>query len=229
MDLYLVRHAVAHKRDYERWPDDADRPLTPEGEENFRGMARNLGRIVTGIEVLLSSPYARAWRTAEILGEETSWPSPREFPALEPEVPPQKVAAVLQSYSGAETLALVGHRPSLHELAAYLLVGDENTLNVGLKKRWRRLHPLQRRDRAGCGQVALVAHAASLERCAGRVAQPSLSGIRARRSASGYSECRSRSVRSTWFTVTFPTGHLRNPARPEINSPGAGAPPGAWK
>ena len=134
MNLYLVRHAVAHKRDYERWPDDADRPLTPEGEENFRGMARNLGRIVTGIEVLLSSPYARAWRTAEILGEETSWPSPREFPALEPEVPPQKVAAVLQGYSGAETLALVGHRPSLHELAAYLLVAEENTLNVGLKK-----------------------------------------------------------------------------------------------
>ena len=71
MDLYLVRHAVAYKRDYERWPNDADRPLTPEGEEDFRAVARSLGRIVPEVEVLLSSPYVRAWRTAEILDEET--------------------------------------------------------------------------------------------------------------------------------------------------------------
>ncbi len=35
MDLYVVRHAVAHKRDEDVWPDDAKRPLTPEGEEGF--------------------------------------------------------------------------------------------------------------------------------------------------------------------------------------------------
>jgi phosphohistidine phosphatase len=134
MDLYLVRHAVAHKRDYERWPNDADRPLTPEGERDFRPMARSLENIVPEIEVLLSSPFARAWRTAEILDKETSWPTPRVFPALEPEVPSHKVVAVLQTYSGAETLALVGHRPSLHELAAYLLNGSEDGLNIGLKK-----------------------------------------------------------------------------------------------
>ena len=34
MDLYVVRHAVAHKRDEDLWPD-AKRPLTPEGEERF--------------------------------------------------------------------------------------------------------------------------------------------------------------------------------------------------
>ncbi len=39
MDLYVVRHAEAHKRDEDRWPDDAKRPLTPEGEERFRRFA----------------------------------------------------------------------------------------------------------------------------------------------------------------------------------------------
>lgn len=134
MDLYLVRHAVAFKRDPGRWPNDADRPLTPEGEEDFRAAARGLEDIVPEVEVLLSSPFARAWRTAEILDEETYWPAPRVLPALEPEVPSHKVTDALQIYSGAETLALVGHRPSLHELAAYLLNGSEDGLNIGLKK-----------------------------------------------------------------------------------------------
>lgn len=134
MDLYLVRHGVAFKRDHEKWPDDFDRPLTPEGEEDFRFVARNLGSIVPSVEVVLSSPFARAWRTAEILDKETAWPAPKDFPGLEPEVPPSKILDALAGYSASETLALVGHRPSLHELAAYLLVGSEDTLNVGLKK-----------------------------------------------------------------------------------------------
>lgn len=134
MDLYLVRHAVAHHRDHERWPNDADRPLTPEGEEDFRAVARSLGNIVSGVGVLLSSPFVRAWQTAEILDEETAWPTPRVFPALEPEVPPYKVTVALATYPEAESLALIGHRPSMHELAAYLLSGSKDGLNIGLKK-----------------------------------------------------------------------------------------------
>ena len=53
-------------------------------------------------------------------------------------MPPQKVTAaladVLATYPEDGNLSLVGHRPSLHELAAYLLVAEENTLNIGLKK-----------------------------------------------------------------------------------------------
>lgn len=136
MDLYLIRHAVAFGRDRESWPDDADRPLTPEGEAEFRPVARALEACIPNpdIEMLLSSPYSRAWRTAEILAEETSWPAPAAFPALEPEVPPRKVFAALRTYEGLDSLALVGHRPSLHEIAAYLLTGHEDGMNIGLKK-----------------------------------------------------------------------------------------------
>ena len=134
MDLYLVRHAVAFDRDYKRWPNDADRPLTPEGEDDFRLAAGDLSSIVPQVEMVLSSPYVRAWQTAEILSEEASWPAPDIFSVLKPEVPPHEVALALRTYAAADSLALVGHRPSLHELAAYLLTGEGDMLNIGLKK-----------------------------------------------------------------------------------------------
>jgi phosphohistidine phosphatase len=132
--LYLVRHAVAHKRDQRRWPDDSKRPLTPEGEEEFVGAARGLAHIVPEVEVLLSSPYERAWRTAEILAEQSGWPAPAELPALEPDVPPEKVVIALQTHADKQSIALTGHRPCLHDLAVYLLTGDPGGADMKIKK-----------------------------------------------------------------------------------------------
>ena len=134
MYLYLVRHAVAHKRDAERWPDDSERPLTPEGEEDFVGAARGLARIVPEVDILLSSPYERAWSTAEILTQQAGWPAPQVFPALEPDVAPEKVVLALQTYSDRQSIALVGHRPCLHEMAVYLLTGDAGGADMKIKK-----------------------------------------------------------------------------------------------
>ena len=132
MDLYLVRHAAAFGRDPDRWPDDSRRPLTPEGEEEFRLVARGLGWLISRVEVILSSPHLRAWRTAQILSEVDSWPAPEPSPVLEPTLPPEKAAQELLSYAGS--IAVVGHRPGLHELAAYLLTGEGDGLEIGLKK-----------------------------------------------------------------------------------------------
>ena len=134
MYVYLIRHAVAHKRDQARWPDDRRRPLTPEGEKEFEGAARGLARIVPEVEVLLSSPYERAWRTAEILAEQAGWPAPETLPALEPDIPPEKVLIALETYAGKRSIALAGHRPGLHELAVYLLTGDAGGADMKIKK-----------------------------------------------------------------------------------------------
>lgn len=134
MDLYIVRHAVAYGRDPDRWPDDSERPLTPGGEEGFRDAAHGLVRIAPPADALLSSPYRRAWRTAEILSELDGWPSPETTPVLEPTLPPEKVAGELAAYGEAETVAVVGHRPGLHELAAYLLTGSAGGAKVNIKK-----------------------------------------------------------------------------------------------
>ncbi len=134
MEIYLVRHAAASRRDSDRWPDDSKRPLTPEGEREFRLAARGLVRLVPRVDVILSSPYQRAWRTAEILSELDSWPAPEPSPVLEPTLPPEKAALALQDHAGASAVAVVGHRPGLHELAAYLLTGRGDGLEIGLEK-----------------------------------------------------------------------------------------------
>jgi phosphohistidine phosphatase len=153
MYLYLVRHAIAHGRDPERWPDDSRRPLTPEGEEDFRGAARGLGRVVPEVDMLLSSSYERAWRTAEILAEQAGWPAPEGIPALEPEIPPYKVVLALETYVGAGSMALVGHRPGLHELAAYLLTGEAGGADMKIKKGGVVCIEFQDAPRAGAGKL----------------------------------------------------------------------------
>lgn len=153
MYLYLVRHAVAHRRDPERWPDDGRRPLTPEGEEEFRGAAGGLGRVVRDVDVLLSSPYERAWRTAEVLAEETGWPAPEEFSALEPDIPPGKVVLALGSHAGKRSVALVGHRPCLHELAVYLLTGDAGGADMKIKKGGAACIEFDGEPEAGAGKL----------------------------------------------------------------------------
>ncbi len=134
MEIYLVRHAAASERDPDRWPEDSERPLTPEGEEGFRLVSRGLAGVVHRVDAILSSPYRRAWRTAEILSELDSWPAPEPSPVLEPTLPPEKAALALQDHAEASAVAVVGHRPGLHELAAYLLTGRGDGLEIELEK-----------------------------------------------------------------------------------------------
>ena len=93
-----------------------------------------MARVVPEVEVLLSSPYERAWQTAEILAEQAGWPAPQRLSALEPNVPPEKVVIALQTYQGKQSIALTGHRPCLHEFAVYLLTGDAGGADMKIRK-----------------------------------------------------------------------------------------------
>ncbi len=134
MELLLVRHGIAFDRDPERWPHDRDRPLTPEGEARFREAARGLRKIYPSVEVVLSSPFARAWRTAEILGEEAGWPAPQASEELEADRSRSDAMRVLRSHAGIASLALVGHEPNWSELASFVLTGNESRLLLEMKK-----------------------------------------------------------------------------------------------
>ena len=128
-----MRHAFAGERDPEQWPDDRLRPLTPQGERRFRRAAKGIGLLVPGVDVVLSSSWTRAWRTAEILEERAGWPAPKRLPALEAE-PPVVVAEALTSYPNGDALVLVGHEPFLGELASFLLTGEAHELRLEIKK-----------------------------------------------------------------------------------------------
>jgi phosphohistidine phosphatase len=132
MQLYVVRHAIAEERDAERWPDDAERPLTKEGEESFREAARGLARIVPSLDVVLASPYVRAWRTAEILHEEAGWPPPTRCEELEAWRAPADALEAVGEHGGS--VALVGHEPYLSRLVSLLLTKDDDAVHIDLKK-----------------------------------------------------------------------------------------------
>ena len=131
--IYLVRHAFAGHADPTRWPDDSARPLTPDGISRFREAARGLRRLAPEVKLVLSSRYARAWETAELLHEVTGWPEPRECTPLEAEQPASGALDVLREHQ-ERPVALVGHEPYLSRLASLLCVGAEETLRLQLKK-----------------------------------------------------------------------------------------------
>jgi phosphohistidine phosphatase len=133
MALSVIRHAIAEQRDAARWPDDAERPLTDRGRKRFRAVAAVLGRVAPDVRVLLSSGFARAWETAEIVRDVAGWPAPRRAEALELGSC-EEMCAAIAAHDGAPAVAIVGHEPSLSELVSYLLTGDEEAVELDFKK-----------------------------------------------------------------------------------------------
>ena len=131
VDLLVVRHAVAFERDATRWPDDAVRPLLPEGEKTFRRSARGLRRLMKPVRSVLASPYERAWRTAEILHEVARWPVPGRLEALEADRPAERALAALAEIGIEGSLAVVGHEPMLGRLCSILTGGAALELTKG--------------------------------------------------------------------------------------------------
>ena len=124
LELYLVRHAVAAERG-PAYPDDDQRPLTPEGVERWRTAVAGLRAFGVQVDVVLTSPLARAQETAGILAAGLKpAPSVVRVDALTPGARFADVVAAVTAYAGARKasrLALVGHEPDLGELAARLL------------------------------------------------------------------------------------------------------------
>jgi phosphohistidine phosphatase len=126
--IYVVRHAVAAEQDDDRWPDDSLRPLTKEGAKSFRRAARGLRKLAPAVDTVLSSPYVRAWKTAEILHEDARWPEPERCDELAGERSPADALGVVRDRG---TVAVVGHEPFLSGLVALLLDAE---LSIVLKK-----------------------------------------------------------------------------------------------
>jgi phosphohistidine phosphatase len=134
VQLLLIRHADAGDRDPLRWPDDTLRPLTAKGRKRQRRVAKRLRRRGLVPTLLLSSPWSRAWETAELVADITGAPSPVACPALAAPPEPSAIAAAV-GRPGAETiLALVGHEPWLGELASLLLAGEPHRLSIAFPK-----------------------------------------------------------------------------------------------
>lgn len=133
MKLYVIRHGVAE----ERAPsgDDGARRLTERGREKMRAAARGMGALGIQLDVLLTSPMARAAETAAIVAEVLGGkPEPRDLGAFAQGTPPAEMLRALRPFLRRPHVAIVGHEPGLSGLVALLLTGSPGGLQLDLKK-----------------------------------------------------------------------------------------------
>lgn len=146
MELILWRHAEAE--DPQRGQSDMKRRLTPKGEKQARLVGTWLRRHLPADTRVLSSPALRCQQTA----------LPLDLPyATEERIGTAATAADLLAAAGwpnAETaVLLVGHQPTLGELASLLLFGAESDLMVRKGAAWW----IGSKQRAGGSEVFLRA------------------------------------------------------------------------
>ncbi len=135
MQLLIIRHAIAEDREEyaASGKDDALRPLTREGRVKMRQAAKGLRQLVKQLDVLATSPLARAVQTAEIVAAEYGISKPVTVPALAPGQPPDATAAWLRTLEHPGTVVAVGHEPDLGILVGWLVAGKGRSV-IALKK-----------------------------------------------------------------------------------------------
>jgi phosphohistidine phosphatase len=129
MKLLLIRHAIAEEsEDFAKTGrDDRLRPLTDEGRKKMKQAARGLQEIVPEIDLLATSPLTRAAQTGAILDSVYGGLSEVEIEELSPEATPGDFLRWLRKQK-ADTLAAVGHEPSLSLILSWLLTGTERRI-----------------------------------------------------------------------------------------------------
>lgn len=122
--LFLIRHGLAGE--HGSYANDAERPLTREGQQKTRQVAKRLRKLDLTFDRLLTSPLVRARQTAEILLEAGLAEQLEEVAYLAPGGDLQAWAEAWQTgtFGPIASLALVGHEPDLSTWAEILLWGQ---------------------------------------------------------------------------------------------------------
>jgi len=116
MNLYLMRHTqpvTGH-------PANAERPLTPEGEQCAKDMAAWLAGHIGRVDIVIHSPFVRAVQTAiptsEALGAHMA-----DTRMLQPDGKPAEMwAEITRLAQASKDVLVVGHDPSLNALICWM-------------------------------------------------------------------------------------------------------------
>jgi phosphohistidine phosphatase len=119
MDLILWRHAEA-----EDGLPDKTRKLTAKGEKQAREMAEWLRARLPDKTRVLCSPATRTVQTAKALTD-----APEILPALGVGASTASILAAAD-WPGNGTVVVVGHQPTLGQIAALLLSGQEQDWSI---------------------------------------------------------------------------------------------------
>jgi phosphohistidine phosphatase len=118
MDLILWRHAEAEL--LSEGASDLQRRLTPKGERQAKRMAAWLNQRMTASTRVLVSPAQRTVSTAAALGREF-----RIVPSIAPSASVEDLLAAARWPEASEPTLMVGHQPTLGQLASLLLTGHD--------------------------------------------------------------------------------------------------------
>ena len=153
MDLILWRHAEARDLPEESPTAEVDlaRPLTPRGEKQAQRMAAWLNRFLPDSTRILVSPALRTRQTADALGRKY-----RTVDALAPGVSHSQALAASRWPDSREPVLLIGHQPTLGQLAGYLMGGAASLDGPAWAVRKGAVWWLRHRDRDGVSEVVLV-------------------------------------------------------------------------
>lgn len=124
MDCVLFRHGIAVDR--EDWEGaDAERPLTPKGVHRTRQASAGLRKLDIAPGILLSSPFTRAFETAQLLREGLRISQDIQLcDELLPDSPPDKLLVLLNTFPPDVCVVCVGHEPHLSDAAGLMLFGQ---------------------------------------------------------------------------------------------------------
>jgi phosphohistidine phosphatase len=134
MNIYILRHGLAEEPGSADYPDDADRPLTSDGARKLWKIADGMKALGLKFNLILSSPFARARQTAEIVAQAFNVREKLEFSdTLKPDGDQSALIEVLSHRNQVDNALLVGHEPYLSSLISMLISGDGRA-SVVMKK-----------------------------------------------------------------------------------------------
>jgi phosphohistidine phosphatase len=132
-ELYILRHGVAVPHGTPGVPE-ADRPLTPKGEQRMRQIGRGLAALGLKLDRIFTSPLPRARRTAQIVAKELDMVDRLVTTSILSMDSDAKAIRGWLRDRGESSLMIVGHNPALSDLVGLLTLGEEAGLPVELKK-----------------------------------------------------------------------------------------------
>lgn len=133
MDLFFLRHAKAYERSPKFRPDSI-RPLTPEGEAQMQQVACGIKRLEIDFDLVLSSPYVRAAKTAEIFHDIVKKGKLHMTHAMVSEAEPSAILEeIAEKYSKFKSIVIVGHEPHMTKVMSIILSGQPD-LSIDFKK-----------------------------------------------------------------------------------------------
>jgi phosphohistidine phosphatase len=135
MNIFILRHGIAVERGTKGFEKDSERPLTPKGKRQLKKSTAAMKKMKLHFDLILSSPYERAKKTAEIVAEGLKLKKRLKFSdLLKYESEPMELIGQLAQLKPAPTdLLLVGHEPYLSRLISLFISGSEG-MAMDLKK-----------------------------------------------------------------------------------------------